>query len=144
MRLEAQGMRREKVFAGHEAASEWEEAGGMRLAGLVMRRLAPAFFDNRWSKQGSGRGTLFCLDRKSTRLNSSHLGISYAVFCLKKNKLTLLPGTCACGCRDTKWTIRIACSGLSSALRSPRTTAPLMTCRRLRPVATGPTRRPPL
>src|ERR1039458_119894 len=28
-------------------------------------------------------------DRKSTRLNSSHLGISYAVFCLKKKKLTL-------------------------------------------------------
>src|SRR5256885_11766358 len=25
-------------------------------------------------------------DRKSTRLNSSHLVISYAVFCLKKNK----------------------------------------------------------
>src|SRR5205814_6744991 len=27
-----------------------------------------------------------CRDRKSTRLNSSHLGISYAVFCLKKKK----------------------------------------------------------
>src|ERR1035441_11041892 len=26
------------------------------------------------------------IDRKSTRLNSSHLGISYAVFCLKKIK----------------------------------------------------------
>src|ERR1035438_8148611 len=26
-------------------------------------------------------------DRKSTRLNSSHLGISYAVFCLKKTEL---------------------------------------------------------
>src|SRR5262245_62579930 len=26
-------------------------------------------------------------DRKSTRLNSSHLGISYAVFCLKKKKI---------------------------------------------------------
>src|ERR1039457_7315023 len=26
-------------------------------------------------------------DRKSTRLNSSHLVISYAVFCLKKNKI---------------------------------------------------------
>src|ERR1035438_10829161 len=26
------------------------------------------------------------VDRKSTRLNSSHLGISYAVFCLKKKK----------------------------------------------------------
>src|SRR5256885_15710695 len=28
-------------------------------------------------------------DRKSTRLNSSHLVISYAVFCLKKKKKTL-------------------------------------------------------
>src|ERR1035438_10834103 len=26
------------------------------------------------------------IDRKSTRLNSSHLGISYAVFCLKKKR----------------------------------------------------------
>src|ERR1035441_10962172 len=26
------------------------------------------------------------IDRKSTRLNSSHLGISYAVFCLKKKQ----------------------------------------------------------
>src|SRR5438045_5753677 len=31
-------------------------------------------------------GTDNRLDRKSTRLNSSHLGISYAVFCLKKKK----------------------------------------------------------
>src|SRR5256885_12089038 len=29
-------------------------------------------------------------DRKSTRLNSSHLVISYAVFCLKKKKLLLI------------------------------------------------------
>src|SRR3712207_8000465 len=28
------------------------------------------------------------VDRKSTRLNSSHANISYAVFCLKKKKLT--------------------------------------------------------
>src|SRR5438045_7828315 len=28
------------------------------------------------------------VDRKSTRLNSSHLGISYAVFCLKKKTKT--------------------------------------------------------
>src|SRR5690606_40694739 len=38
-----------------------------------------------------GVGTLFSyyftdLDRKSTRLNSSHVKISYAVFCLKKKK----------------------------------------------------------
>src|SRR5688500_19262247 len=30
-------------------------------------------------------------DRKSTRLNSSHLVISYAVFCLKKKKKTIEP-----------------------------------------------------
>src|SRR3712207_7235262 len=29
-------------------------------------------------------------DRKSTRLNSSHANISYAVFCLKKKKIKLL------------------------------------------------------
>src|SRR5688572_31319480 len=28
----------------------------------------------------------YCIDRKSTRLNSSHSQISYAVFCLKKKK----------------------------------------------------------
>src|SRR5258705_1364046 len=33
------------------------------------------------------------LDRKSTRLNSSHLGISYAVFCLKKTKHTSVQAT---------------------------------------------------
>src|ERR1035438_10718993 len=30
------------------------------------------------------------IDRKSTRLNSSHLGTSYAVFCLKKELTTLM------------------------------------------------------
>src|SRR3712207_7609771 len=36
-------------------------------------------------KQGYGKLTeLSPLDRKSTRLNSSHANISYAVFCLKK------------------------------------------------------------
>src|SRR3712207_7408788 len=36
---------------------------------------------------GLGRvGLVMGLDRKSTRLNSSHANISYAVFCLKKKK----------------------------------------------------------
>src|SRR5262245_62634584 len=34
----------------------------------------------------AGLGEVSGGDRKSTRLNSSHLGISYAVFCLKKKK----------------------------------------------------------
>src|SRR2546429_1556793 len=33
------------------------------------------------------------LDRKSTRLNSSHGYISYAVFCLKKKKIHTYPGS---------------------------------------------------
>src|SRR3712207_7416012 len=35
------------------------------------------------------RTTIGLLDRKSTRLNSSHANISYAVFCLKKKKKQL-------------------------------------------------------
>src|SRR3712207_8280173 len=36
-------------------------------------------------------GSALPLDRKSTRLNSSHANISYAVFCLKKkNKLSII------------------------------------------------------
>src|SRR5256885_10076568 len=37
-------------------------------------------------------------DRKSTRLNSSHLVISYAVFCLKKKNISLAHLTVSCVC----------------------------------------------
>src|SRR5690554_1233166 len=37
-------------------------------------------------KMVKGMGGAMDLDRKSTRLNSSHVRISYAVFCLKKKK----------------------------------------------------------
>src|ERR1039458_9791753 len=60
-----------------------------------LKRLYPLLlqprYDNLWesgcaplSRQASalGRTSAAILDRKSTRLNSSHLGISYAVFCL--------------------------------------------------------------
>src|SRR5256885_11967487 len=40
-------------------------------------------------------------DRKSTRLNSSHLVISYAVFCLKK-KNKQFSGLCELGCHTSK------------------------------------------
>src|SRR3712207_7723496 len=40
----------------------------------------------RESLQFAGDHLLTSLDRKSTRLNSSHANISYAVFCLKKKK----------------------------------------------------------
>src|SRR5256885_10101394 len=43
----------------------------------IARTILLLKFDQPWD---------FDLDRKSTRLNSSHLVISYAVFCLKKKK----------------------------------------------------------
>src|SRR5690606_39889597 len=47
-------------------------------AGRILVQAAPAGFDV--------SGLRRQLDRKSTRLNSSHVKISYAVFCLKKKK----------------------------------------------------------
>src|SRR5438045_6142473 len=52
--------------------------GNRRDNGLFARDELRRSVHRGWS--GHTRG-----DRKSTRLNSSHLGISYAVFCLKKN-----------------------------------------------------------
>src|SRR3712207_8650421 len=47
------------------------------------------FDDESWKR--GGFSTL--QDRKSTRLNSSHANISYAVFCLKKKKQTYIQDT---------------------------------------------------
>src|SRR3984957_21124249 len=46
-------------------------------------------FGRNWS--GSRLRPSALLDRKSTRLNSSHVKISYAVFCLKKNNRSITP-----------------------------------------------------
>src|SRR5256885_7741847 len=56
---------------------ELERALGMgaRIIGINNRDL---------TRMTTDKATTACLDRKSTRLNSSHLVISYAVFCLKK------------------------------------------------------------
>src|SRR5438477_5486535 len=43
------------------------------------------------SRRGPGRRPCCPEDRKSTRLNSSHMSTSYAVFCLKKKKSDLHP-----------------------------------------------------
>src|SRR5438552_17091300 len=63
-----------------------------RSRGRLMNAAAPV---NQWPHQGDGTAQpLDALselsDRKSTRLNSSHQIISYAVFCLKK-KLSKSP-----------------------------------------------------
>src|SRR5690606_40925297 len=58
-----------------------------RAAAVILAVLAISFFflDNTSDNKR--------VDRKSTRLNSSHVKISYAVFCLKKKKKTRIPPT---------------------------------------------------
>src|SRR3712207_7401572 len=61
-----------------------EEVGGGDGGGARNRSEGPP---------ASSRGDIDCdqvngPDRKSTRLNSSHANISYAVFCFKKKKIT--------------------------------------------------------
>src|SRR5437899_4112919 len=60
---------------------------------LSLHDALPIFFDSCsvFGQRGEnqcdfGVTEITLIDRKSTRLNSSHLGISYAVFCLKKKK----------------------------------------------------------
>src|SRR3712207_7055773 len=53
----------------------------MKVIALINLRLGP----NRVGPWGVLQSTIHG-DRKSTRLNSSHANISYAVFCLKKKK----------------------------------------------------------
>src|SRR5262245_21851256 len=69
--------------------SEPERVIGARVsAGLLttlgVRLLYGRDLTEEEEREGAARVVLLGQDRKSTRLNSSHLGISYAVFCLKK------------------------------------------------------------
>src|SRR3712207_7349318 len=72
------------LFRSHRARAsaaaflEPRGAGDVRVRAQAGGRAAP---------EPQGRHHL--LDRKSTRLNSSHANISYAVFCLKKKKSVL-------------------------------------------------------
>src|SRR5207248_9410644 len=76
--------RRQPAHAqGHTSAEPIDRRYGRGIAGhatdgngLEIRRRRNQVIRGRWGRR----------DRKSTRLNSSHRTISYAVFCLKKKK----------------------------------------------------------
>src|SRR2546426_8899433 len=58
------------------------------IARLALQALARVAHRGAAATDRSGDGAGLLTDRKSTRLNSSHLVISYAVFCFKKKKKT--------------------------------------------------------
>src|SRR2546426_4943204 len=74
----------ESNVCGGPSGTRWSCSPGfrpcseLRASGSMSKGPAP------WGEPAPG----WRRDRKSTRLNSSHLVISYAVFCLKKKKIT--------------------------------------------------------
>src|SRR2546430_8596758 len=81
----------------HDALPIWRRSGGRVLpdrVGRAQRERVPAVLRTaRRGVRAPGRRVEQFVerDRKSTRLNSSHSQISYAVFCLKKKKTSLPP-----------------------------------------------------
>src|SRR3712207_8673062 len=71
-----------RFFAGFDEAEHEGGRVGNAAGSDESAREAREVLAHRWPLLGYG-----ALDRKSTRLNSSHANISYAVFCLKKQKL---------------------------------------------------------
>src|SRR5690606_42156733 len=76
--------------APHYTTSDLTSAKAALLQQIGARRIRRVFFTGRNADTGDGASMAAAvatfIDRKSTRLNSSHVKISYAVFCLKKKK----------------------------------------------------------
>src|SRR5439155_11512046 len=74
-----------------QLCSKKVSAGSQELGGSTsseVRRSATCRSSSDWSERATLRAdSVRAGDRKSTRLNSSHVAISYAVFCLKKKKI---------------------------------------------------------
>src|SRR3712207_7349799 len=64
----------------HVAVMRFEQRRDLRKLIVDLGQFFPELIDRIWSSDTCDN----VLDRKSTRLNSSHANISYAVFCLKK------------------------------------------------------------
>src|SRR3712207_8789636 len=72
------------ILTSPALAFAWSRNSGKVFQGASARTTTPKRYPVRWMTQVKS------LDRKSTRLNSSHANISYAVFCLKKKKQTTI------------------------------------------------------
>src|SRR2546430_10199767 len=95
------------------------DAGHDRVVGVVeelldLGRLQPADPDAA-PLQDARKLPLLGPDRKSTRLNSSHSQISYAVFCLKKKN--------SGGCQE-QWRIVVLCAPLKRGAHQPAVPGP--------------------
>src|SRR5438034_7502660 len=78
------GFARQVIFGGPEAAARQNQRNALERVAKRLRQQFAIVAHNRLADDFDSQ--LVQLDRKSTRLNSSHTVISYAVFCLKKKK----------------------------------------------------------
>src|SRR3712207_8818286 len=74
-----------------ESAESWYQRGNALINQQKYREAVESYdkavqFQPNYYQAWYSRGIALNKDRKSTRLNSSHANISYAVFCLKKKK----------------------------------------------------------
>src|SRR3989442_6253067 len=82
------------LFRSDVPGATGKEPAGERVLGRVgegqglVEAPRPQHGQHRPEDLLAGQAVLGAEDRKSTRLNSSHVRISYAVFCLKKKKQT--------------------------------------------------------
>src|SRR3712207_8680900 len=76
------------LFRSHRFGGVEFRVRGHEIGHLHRSRLVDLPFPVRVRKELVAEGR--AQDRKSTRLNSSHANISYAVFCLKKKKMNTL------------------------------------------------------
>src|SRR3712207_1252138 len=84
--LKARDLQRDPRFAIHSGSDDPPEwTGDAKLAGVVEEITEEARVKD---LNGEAAANGPSQDRKSTRLNSSHANISYAVFCLKKKNHT--------------------------------------------------------
>src|SRR5690554_7208145 len=73
------------ISLGHGADQDLEQLRVDRIGGAIERGVHGMVSGGRCLTYSRSR----CRDRKSTRLNSSHVRISYAVFCLKKKNINV-------------------------------------------------------
>src|SRR3712207_7341815 len=79
------------LFRSRELVVDPHDRGPQDLLAQVVGALAHGERGLRQPRRARVDRRRRALDRKSTRLNSSHANISYAVFCLKKKKSSNFP-----------------------------------------------------
>src|SRR3712207_7146853 len=84
-----QAKKGDRISVKYNGQMAWDQATVLPDFPSVPEQLRPALLAKERAGQSTPElfGMYFDEDRKSTRLNSSHANISYAVFCLKKKKI---------------------------------------------------------